>query len=326
MENIGKAPKISIVIASYNGEKTIKRTIESVLAQTFANFEIIVVDDHSSDGTVEIVKEIQRKDERINLFVLEKNSGGPATPRTFGAKKAAGEYVAFLDQDDIYLKNNLEIKNRFLDENPKVEIVGGKSLVVDLDKKKFIDYNAYLPLNWLLRKSAVEKNGFFNSNQNGVDEIGLMFRVIKNERSNESMAFLPTPYTVYGRHKEQNSYVEKIDNQTFIKRLESLLSDTKNTIFDGHNSVLYSRIGNFYCRLGQMKEGRKNFINSVKLKFNLFSVILWILSFFGKWFYLVVEKFLRFLQRKIIWKLRYFYARFRFKDQYKEALSILKQL
>lgn len=92
-------PVFSIVIPLYNKEKYIKRAINSVLKQTFHNFEIIVVNDASTDNSLSIVQNI--KDKRIKIFNRKKNMG-PHFSRNYGIKKAKGKYIAFLDADDEY--------------------------------------------------------------------------------------------------------------------------------------------------------------------------------------------------------------------------------
>ena len=109
-------PAVSIVTPVYNGEKTIAYTIESVLNQTFDNFEMIIVDDKSNDNTISIIKKYQALDKRIKLFTLEKKSG-EASARNRAIKEANGKYVAFLDCDDLWLKDKLEQQINFMKKN-----------------------------------------------------------------------------------------------------------------------------------------------------------------------------------------------------------------
>lgn len=101
-------PLISIVTPTYNSSRYILETIKSVQDQTIDNFEMIVVDDCSSDGTVNLVKEEARKDKRIVLIPQEKNQGA-AISRNLGIKQAKGKYLTFLDGDDIWKHNFLEV-------------------------------------------------------------------------------------------------------------------------------------------------------------------------------------------------------------------------
>lgn len=103
MENV----LVSVIIPTYNREKTIKRSINSVLNQTIEDFEIIVVDDRSTDSTKEIIREYQKKDNRIK-YVINKNLKGPAGARNMGIREACGKYIAFLDSDDKWEEFHLE--------------------------------------------------------------------------------------------------------------------------------------------------------------------------------------------------------------------------
>lgn len=107
---------ISIITPSFNSGKYISETIQSVLNQTYTNWEMIIVDDLSTDNTIEIVEEFSLKDNRIKLFELEKNSG-TGIARNFGLNKSKGRYIAFLDADDLWKQEKLEIQIAFLKTN-----------------------------------------------------------------------------------------------------------------------------------------------------------------------------------------------------------------
>jgi glycosyltransferase involved in cell wall biosynthesis len=92
-------PLVTVVICTYNGERYLADTIDSVLAQTYLNTEVIVVDDGSRDGTVAIIRQYVERDSRIRLFVRE-NAGLPAS-RNFAFAQARGEWIAIIDQDDL---------------------------------------------------------------------------------------------------------------------------------------------------------------------------------------------------------------------------------
>ena len=106
---------ISIIMPAYNAEKTIAQSIESVLAQTYYEWELLIVDDGSSDSTISIVNSLAENDSRIRLFINEKNMGVAKT-RNFGIEQASGEWIAFLDSDDLWHENKLENQLRFMEE------------------------------------------------------------------------------------------------------------------------------------------------------------------------------------------------------------------
>ena len=106
---------ISIIMAAYNAEKTIEQAINSVLSQTYTNFEILVVNDCSKDRTAELVKRIAATDRRVRLISNEKNSGVSFT-RKHGLEEANGSWIAILDSDDAWapekLEKQIELQNR----------------------------------------------------------------------------------------------------------------------------------------------------------------------------------------------------------------------
>jgi teichuronic acid biosynthesis glycosyltransferase TuaG len=101
-------PKISVLISVFNRSRTIVETINSVQMQTVKEIEILVVDDCSIDGTVQIIEEIAKCDERIVIIKSSQNSGGPARPRNIGIKISKAPLIAFLDSDDVWLPTKLE--------------------------------------------------------------------------------------------------------------------------------------------------------------------------------------------------------------------------
>ena len=101
-------PKISIITPCYNASVYLGMCIESVIAQTFVDWEMIIVDDCSTDNSADIIKAYQQNDSRIKYFKTPYPSGSPAQPRNIGIGEAKGRYLAFLDADDIWLPQKLE--------------------------------------------------------------------------------------------------------------------------------------------------------------------------------------------------------------------------
>ena len=110
-------PLVSVVIPLYNAQEYIAETIESVISQTFTNWELLVIDDCSTDNSVNFVKQFEGQDQRIKLIELSDNFGGPAGPRNVGVKEAKGEYIAFLDADDIWVKSKLKYQINYMLSN-----------------------------------------------------------------------------------------------------------------------------------------------------------------------------------------------------------------
>lgn len=107
--------KISIIMPAYNSEKTIKRSIESVIQQTYSNLELIIVNDGSTDNTEQIVRDIAEKDKRIH-YIYKKN-GGVSTARNVGLEQSNGEFIAFIDSDDCYQVDMLSFLMTHIERN-----------------------------------------------------------------------------------------------------------------------------------------------------------------------------------------------------------------
>ena len=115
-------PTISVIMPVYNCFDYIQEAINSILNQTFSDFELIIIDDYSSDGTVDLIKKFN--DPRIKLTVKSVNSG-ISNSLNYGLKIAKGKYIARMDGDDISFPDRFERQVKFMDLNPKVILCGG---------------------------------------------------------------------------------------------------------------------------------------------------------------------------------------------------------
>ncbi len=120
MENTNrKSIVVSIIIPLYNAQNYIEETIKSVLKQTYKKWELLIIDDCSTDESFILAEKFTKIDNRITVYKLFKNSGGPAAPRNKGISNAQGEYIAFLDADDIWHEQKLEKQIDFLNKNDR---------------------------------------------------------------------------------------------------------------------------------------------------------------------------------------------------------------
>lgn len=182
MEN--KIPLISVIIPTYNSQEFIEETINSVLEQTYNDFEIIVVDDESTDDTLKILNRLSENDNRIKYFQVS-HSGRPSVPRNFGVKKAAGEYIAFLDADDLWINNKLQKQLHFFKNNPEHILVYSMSVTFG-ETNLFSPSFEVLPL---LNKASITKNELI---QNG-NSITCSSVLIKKEKFLEVGGFDEDP-------------------------------------------------------------------------------------------------------------------------------------
>ena len=120
---------VSIVTPIFNDEKVIVETIQSVLNQTYTNWELLLVNDASSDNSFNLVKKFVEQDERIKYFEFNINKGA-AKARNYGSKMAKGDYIAFLDADDLWHKTKLEIQTKALKEK-NIDVCFGSYEMID---------------------------------------------------------------------------------------------------------------------------------------------------------------------------------------------------
>jgi len=116
---------VSVIIPCYNGKDVIERAIRSVYEQTWRPAELIVVDDGSEEETVKFLRELEKRyNGWMKLIELGKNSGGPSIPRNVGWDDATQPYIAFLDQDDAWVRHKVEIQLNFMLNNPEFDFTG----------------------------------------------------------------------------------------------------------------------------------------------------------------------------------------------------------
>ena len=196
---------VSIIMPTYNCAKFIGKTIESVIAQTYENWELIIVDDCSKDNTEEVVSKY--KDNRIKYHRLENNSGA-AVARTEAMKKARGSYMSFLDSDDLWKKDKLEKQLEFMNKNnynftcteyEQIDEEGNKLNKV-IKVKKRADYNRILldcPVGNSTVMYNVEKLGKFEvPNIRKRNDDALWLQILKKEKYIYGMPDLLMEYRI----------------------------------------------------------------------------------------------------------------------------------
>jgi len=123
------SPKVSVLMTVYNDERHVAHAIESILSQTFKDFELIIINDGSTDGTLNVLNRYASNDNRIN--VLNQENCGTTISANNGVNAARGEYIARIDSDDISYPNRLAVEVLNLDANPQVGLVGGGAHIAD---------------------------------------------------------------------------------------------------------------------------------------------------------------------------------------------------
>ncbi len=123
-------PLVSVVIPVFNAQAYIAEAVESILAQTYTHFELILIDDASTDGTLEILQRYAAQDARIRLLINERNLNITPTLNR-GLQEARGELIARMDADDISLPDRLEKQVAFLQSHPEIGLISGRALAID---------------------------------------------------------------------------------------------------------------------------------------------------------------------------------------------------
>jgi glycosyltransferase involved in cell wall biosynthesis len=239
-----KSVLFSVIIPLYNKEQYIKKTLLSVLNQTFSNFEIIIIDDGSTDKSADIVKEIDS--DKINL--INQENAGPSNARNRGIEEAQGEYLAFLDADDEWLPNKLERHHILHRDNPNLiwscssytVLKDSGSRVINYSKRDTIVKDAIdgiidgLPLSSIsivIRKMAlIDSNLMFNEKFKHSEDREMWYKLACYY---PQIGYIEESLAVYNRVGESLSTNGKISNNlsftSMLSRLELELEQIEST-------------------------------------------------------------------------------------------------
>lgn len=260
-------PKISIIIPVYNGSNYMREAIDSALAQTYGNFEVLVVNDGSNDGGA--TREIALSyGDKIRYF--EKENGGVATALNLALAQMEGEYFSWLSHDDLYYPNKLTAEmNALLERGDLRAIVYSDYDIWDMDKgekwpARWLDQyprecleNSVFPLIYtllhgcslLIHKSHFQRAGIFNEALLTTQDYDLWFQMFRNQR----LVFVPTPLICARLHSQQGTHtmpraVREEGRRLYLKAAASLTEEEISRIF-GHPFLFYNRLleifGNF---------------------------------------------------------------------------------
>jgi glycosyltransferase involved in cell wall biosynthesis len=228
------APLISVIIPTHNGERTLEETIESVLGQTFSNWELIVIDDGSTDSTLTVLSQIA--DPRLKVFSY--GNAGVAASRNRGLAHASGVFVAFLDHDDLWTPNKLQTQCLALQKNPHAAVA--YSLVDCIDASGCFlhpssrimesgDVHARLLLtdfldttsNPLIRRRALEEVGGFNPSFACADDWEIFLRLA----ARNPFVCVPEVQVLYREHPDSQSFDVTRMEEAVLGVCESAFAD-----------------------------------------------------------------------------------------------------
>ena len=276
-------PKVSVIIATHNRKEFLKDTVDSVLSQTFKDFELIIINDGSADGTEELIKAYT--DKRIKYFYQKKQGQNGA--KNAGLIKAQGEYISILDSDDIWLPTKLEKQVNILDQHHEIGLVYSGTLVIDENnnvtgKKPLLSYNGnvldkllmtnfiYNGSNALYRKDCILKAGIFDPEIPSMTDWGLYLKFAVHYKF-----YCVEEYLLkYRIHKENMSCdFKKYEKSGFIildkifniKELDKKYFELKNRAY----AFRYRYMGRRYFESGLNKESRNYLLKALELDWKL---------------------------------------------------------
>jgi glycosyltransferase involved in cell wall biosynthesis len=189
-------PLASVVMAVFNGERFLREAMESILSQTFRDFEFIIIDDGSTDRTASILAEYERSDPRVRVY--HQQNRGIAESGNRGCRRARGRYILRMDQDDVSVPERLERQAGFLEKNPEVGLLGGAFEAIDEQGRQvFVDRPpledgpiraAFRSLSYpmchpavAMRKQAFDATGGYRAQfLHGAEDYDLFLRIIES--------------------------------------------------------------------------------------------------------------------------------------------------
>src|SRR5919199_2876382 len=232
-------PLISVIIPVYNGEKTIRETLESLLNQTFTDFEVLVINDGSQDATLDIVSSI--KDPRFKVFSYP--NAGPSASRNRGVAMASGEYISFLDADDLWTPDKLEAQLKALQTHPEAALAYSWTDFIN-ESNQFLRRGSYINVtgdvykhllltdflengsNPLVRKKALEEVGEFDESLTHGEDWDMWLRLAVHY----PFVAVPSPQILYRVYAHSSSFnISKLEagclqviNRAFAQAPETL--------------------------------------------------------------------------------------------------------
>ncbi|TCT14033.1 glycosyltransferase involved in cell wall biosynthesis [Natranaerovirga pectinivora] len=270
---------ISIILPVFNGEKFICNAIQSVLLQTYSKWELIIVDDGSTDQTSSLVKIFS--DKRIK-YIYQKNQG-PASARNQGINIAKGEYIAFIDADDLYLEDKLKEQVEYLRLHPEIDIVYNDIKVVDESlsylyslnsehvynsKEEFLAMLLFrqiipLPPSIMLKKSCFEEGIRFNKKYSHGEDYDLTIQLAKKF----CFGYLPKTLYIYRRHDNNLTNNHKKQLEAEINVLHCLGYSNIELIVEKSNFPFFDRkllLAKIYLKLEEVKPAERILLDLYK--------------------------------------------------------------
>ena len=222
-------PRVSVVIPAYNAAATLPETLDSVFRQSFTEFEVIVVDDGSTDATSDV---LATYGDRVRVL-RKANEGKPAATRNLGVRAARGEYVAFLDADDCWTESKLELQVALLDRRPEVGLVYTGDVTIDERGRRLrvnpcpvgargrihgllTVHNVMVGSSVVARRRAIEEAGGFDEDLTSIENWDLWIRIARGW----AVDCVDEPLTLYRMHSGNRSGNVELRRKNIFRVLE----------------------------------------------------------------------------------------------------------
>ncbi len=255
-------PLVSINIVSFNSEKFISRAIKSVLDQNFSRWEIIIVDNGSTDNTLKIVDTFLKRNKKIKVFKLRKPNQPKA--RNLAIKKSLSNLIAVLDSDDECEKNRLEIQYKFMKENKNVNFLGSYTNVID-EQNNFLHQNKYpsepnlIKFSFLFGNPIAHSSLVFRKKLDYLYDEKLKFsqdrEMLTRYINNSIYSNIPMPLIKFRVHKGQMNKekfrIQKINEFDNLKRNYQILFD--KYLHEKYITAIISTRNSRECNLDQLE-------------------------------------------------------------------------
>jgi glycosyltransferase involved in cell wall biosynthesis len=262
---------VSVIVTTYNGEKSIEKTISSVLNQSYQNIQLIVVDDGSTDRTNSILKAIANKDSRVELISLNKNSNLPAVGRNVGIRQSKFNYIAFIDHDDLWEKFKIERQIQFLNKNQSLVMAHCRLQVFtdsyfklknlwypmipdQVTKEELIEENRIQFSSVIMRKEILNTIGLFDESLElrAIEDLELWIRIASKFKigfQNDLMG-----YYFFSENNTSQNEKNDIKMKRLYEKINIDLPPTQRNqietsdIFRGFFRLLYLNLRKYYLR------------------------------------------------------------------------------
>ncbi len=242
-------PLVSVIMAVYNGQKFIKKAIDSVLSQTFTQIELIIIDDGSIDNTATIIKSYE--DKRISYYYQE--NSGPGAARNLWIKKSKGSLIAFIDHDDVWYKDKLFKQINYHRYHPEYSVLFTNQNLIFEDHNKNYDwvreinqqkrYSTGVPSSQLLESSVFDKIGHFNESLKLGEDFDLLNRIGESSLQIHTLNEILYDKLIHDNNissniKENRKYIFSI-LATSIKRRKEKENISISVIIPAYNSTVH---------------------------------------------------------------------------------------